>query len=277
MKIVFFGTSKYCLPVLDALKPQLELVVARPDKPVGRKQILTPCATKIWAIKNNIHLQETTSLEGKFDLGIVADYGRIIPEEEFNIPKLGTFNIHFSKLPDLRGASPVQQTLLRGNKTAWVTIFKIEKTLDTGPVLDQREFPIFPDDTAETLYTRLFEEVAKYLPERIMNYELRIMQGEKNILIPQDHAKATYCQRLTKQDGFVKWSDIENCELRIENYNHFRAMTPWPGLWTLRPAQGKLQRMKILKCHLDQSSVTGHSSLVLDEIQFEGKKPEKTH
>ena len=251
MRIVFFGTSQYCLPVLESLKNNFELVqvITREDKPVGRKQVLTPSATKIWAIKNGVHLQETTSLEGKFDLGIVADYGRIISEKEFNLPKLGTFNIHFSKLPDLRGASPVQQTILRGDKTAWVTIFKIEETLDTGPILDQREFPIFPNETAGDVYTRLFQEVANYLPT--LDFAKK--------LVPQT-GTPTFCKLLKRDDGFIK-------EVSELTFNKFRAMNPWPGVWTIK--DGK--RMKILKCHLE------NEILVVDEIQFEGKSPQSYH
>ncbi len=266
MKVVFFGTSDYCLPVLDSLKTNFDLVevITRENKPVGRKQVLTPSATKVWAQKNNISISTLKNLGGlshlSWDLGIVADFGEMIPEEFFSLPRLGTFNIHFSKLPDLRGASPVQTALLRGDTTAWITIFKIEKTLDTGPILWQKEYPILPDDTAGTLYARLFEEAAKCLPDCIKNYALSIMQN-KNILVAQDHSKATYCQKLTKQDGFVKWTSL----LEPRTYDLFRAMTPWPGIWTIK--NGK--RMKILKCHLE------NNKLVLDEIQFEGKKPQK--
>lgn len=268
MRIIFFGASKYCLPVLEALRPYLKLVIVTTDKPAGRNQTLTPCATKVWAQQNGFPFQETAPPDGKFDLGVVADYGRILPEEEFNLPKLGTFNIHFSKLPDLRGASPVQQTILRGDATAWITVFKLERTLDTGPILDQREFPIFPDDTAELLYTRLFAEAAKYLPKLLQNYQLRISQGEKesDILIPQDHAKATYCQKLTKQDGFVSWEQLQNPALHPQIFTRYRAVTPWPGLWTIKEEK----RVKILKCRLE------NHRLVLDKIQFEGKKPQSS-
>ncbi len=247
MKIVFFGSSQYCLPVLEALKKDLVLVVTREDKPTGRKQILTPSATKVWAKENDVPCG--TSLNIDCDLGIVADFGRIIPEDEFNIPRLKTFNIHFSKLPDLRGASPVQASLLRGDITAWVTIFQIERTLDTGPILDQREFPILPDDTSQSLYTRLFQEVAKYLPRLDFTKEL----------IPQT-GTATFCKKLTKEDGHVELTDPDL-------YNKFRAYYPWPGVWTLHSVQGKPKRMKILKCHLEKEK------FVLDEIQFEGENP----
>ncbi len=271
MRVVFFGTSKYCLPVLNSLKENFELkqVVVMPDRPVGRKKILTPCATKVWAQQQKIRTLTDMTDISDVDLGIVADFGKIIPEEIFSKPPLGTFNIHFSRLPDLRGASPVQQTILRGDKTAWITIIKIDAGLDTGPILWQKEYPIEPSDTTETLYTRLFQKVAKELPN--INFEGK--------LTPQT-GKPTFCKMLTKQDGFVPWEKLEMYITRHDReflytspvsqiYNLWRAMTPWPGLWTLRQTQGKPIRMKILKCHL------ADKKLVLDEIQFEGKTPQK--
>lgn len=272
MKVVFFGTSQYCLPVLEALKPQLKLVITREDKPVGRKQILTPSATKIWAQKNNIPVDVilAESRISDIDLAIIADYGKIIKHEIYEMPKLGTFNIHFSKLPDLRGPSPVQTTLLRGDKTAWITIYKLKFypelkiKMDSGPILWQKEYPILPDDTTESLYTRLFLEVAKEIPT--INF-----QGK---LTEQDHTKATFCKMLTKQDGFIEWEEIINYQFAIRNYSVYRAMTPWPGLWTVIPSNSegshKNRRMKILKCHLEKNK------LILDEVQFEGKKPQTT-
>ena len=255
MRVVFFGSSEYSQPILESLRQNFDLilVVTRPDKPIGRKQIMTPSPVKVWAEKNRIPVAEKLN-DVKCDLAIVADFGRIIPPEEFNLPKLGTFNIHFSKLPDLRGASPVQQTLLRGDTTAWITIIRIEKTLDTGPILDQRSFPIYPNDTAQTLYTRLFAEAAKYLPTLDFTKKLTTQSGTP-----------TFCGMLTKQNGFVEWEEIKNEKYKIKNLNRYRAMTPWPGLWSLHPS-GK--RVKILKCHL------GNNQLVLDEIQFEGKNPQ---
>lgn len=289
MRTVFFGTSQYCLPVLEALKPQLKLVITREDKPVGRKQILTPSATKIWAQKNNIPVDVilAESRISDIDLAIIADYGKIIKHEIYEKPNLGTFNIHFSKLPDLRGPSPVQTTLLRGDKTAWITIYKLKFypelkiKMDSGPILWQEEYPILPDDTTESLYTRLFLEVAKEIPVIFSNYESGITNQGKNLLVEQDHTKATFCSMLTKQDGFVEWSMIHDPKFMIPVYNRFRAMTPWPGLWTVIPSvytarersdsegSHKNRRMKILKCHLEKNK------LVLDEVQFEGKTPQK--
>lgn len=292
MNLIFFGTSDYCLPVLEAIHKNfdLKLVVTRPDKPVGRKQILTPSATKVWAEKNNIpvltpetlkkntadrDLLNKTLADPKPDLAVVSDYGLIIPEAVFNIPEYGTLNIHFSKLPDLRGPSPVQFTILRGDYDAWITIFKLENPpelkikMDAGPILHQFHYNIWLDDTTETLYTRLFNEAAVILPAMIKEYI-----NHEVPLASQDHSKATFSRFITKEDGFVEWSALQQAAqsdaLRTSStqsvYNQFRAMTPWPGLWTKTP-EGK--RMIIRKCHLEEGK------LILDEIQFEGKTSQK--
>lgn len=255
MKVVFFGTSKYCLPVLDVLNSnfELKLVVTRPDKPVGRKKILTPSATKIWAEKNNIpvgtNLSNLLTYCPTVDLGLVADFGQIIPENIFNIPRLSTFNVHFSKLPDLRGASPIQSAILHGDTTAWVTIFKLEKTLDTGPILWQKSYPIEPTETAEDLYIRLFQEVARELPNIDFSGPLTPQEGQP-----------TFCKKLSREDGFIEWENIEN----PANYNKYRAFYPWPGIWSVKDNK----RVKIIKCHIQADK------LVLDQIQFEGEKPQ---
>lgn len=277
MKVVFFGSSDYCLPVLESLKNNfdLKLVITRPDRPVGRKQILTPSPTKTWAIKNNIPILTPSTLKKDtpdrnstiqqfnnltIDLAVVSDYGLIIPKTIFNLPKFGTINIHFSKLPDLRGPSPVQSTLLRGDHEAWITIFKLENPpeleikMDSGPIYFQKSYPINPADTAQSLYTRLFQEAAKEIVTVINNIHSSKPQ-------PQDHSQATFCKMLTREDGFVKYEDLA----KPANYNKFRAYYPWPGIWTISNSR----RMKVLKCHPEKNK------LVLDQIQLEGEKPKQ--
>lgn len=277
LKVVFFGTSDYCLPVLEALKKDfdLQLVVTRIDKPVGRKAVLTPSASKKWADEHNIETMQPETLkkgtqdretllaklqEIQPDLAIVADYGLIIPEEIFAKSTMGTFNIHFSKLPDLRGPSPVQFTLLRGDKEAWVTIFKLDNSadlpikMDSGPIIWQQNYPIVAIDTTQTLYMRLFESVSK---------ELKGIFSQPLVFTTQDHTKATFTRFLTRDDGFVDYKNLE----KVENFNRFQAMTPWPGLWTIHP-NGK--RMKILEARIEEGK------FIPKEIQFEGELPRAT-
>ncbi len=336
-RVVFFGTSAYCLPILESLHKNFDLVlvVTRPDKPVGRKKTSTPSATKTWALKHHIPVATPASLKKdapdrssltsylftlQSDLAVVSDFGLIIPQGIFDLPRLGTINIHFSKLPDLRGPSPVQFTLLRGDAAAWISIFKLENPpeldikMDSGPILWQKEYPILPDDTTAALYTRLFQEAAKNLPGIIHSINIYQCSNAR----PQDHTKATFSRFITRDDGYIPWetlsriinpvptiqnapnnypttvvklfglSDIPNIQqealktkpppfqsavspVNLINsinfinsvYSFYRALTPWPGLWTIKDKR----RMKILKCHPEENK------LVLDLIQFEGEKP----
>lgn len=310
MKTVFFGSSDYCLPILEALKKTLQLVVTRPGKPVGRKRIVTPSPVYLWATKNNIRaitpstlkkdspdrlLVESILKQVNPDIAVVADYGLILPEAIFNLPTHGTFNVHFSRLPELRGPSPVQFTLLQGQMRAWTTIFKLENPpelaikMDTGPILYQNSSPIFLDDTTSSLYTRLFNDVGAII-NAMLDEHLKF--GEK--LTAQDHSKATYCRFLTREDGFISWTTLQkalngdtveiNDLPKIQQealviapqgekitpcpvYHFFQAVTPWPGMWTI-DASGK--RLKILKCRHHGKK------LLVEEIQFEGKTPQKS-
>jgi len=305
MKVVFFGTSDYCLPILESLHKNFELclVITRPDKPIGRDKKLTPSATKVWAMKNGIEIFTPETLkkdsqdrleilarikEINPDLAVVSDFGLIIPEAIFNLPRLGTLNIHFSKLPDLRGPSPVQFTLLRGDKNAWVTIFKLENPpeleikMDSGPIVFQQSFLVLPNDTTATLYTRLFEDAGKFISD-ILNSYIK----NPNSLENQDHKKVTFCRFLAKDDGFIEWSTLnkaingekilftELSKIQQESipssltvnsepvYSFYRAVTPWPGMWSVFNGR----RIKILQCHLQGEK------LILDLVQFEGKNP----
>lgn len=239
-KIIFFGSDKYSEIVLDAIKKD------------SRFQIIK--------IKNTA------------DVGVLASYGKILPKEILNIPKQGILNIHPSLLPKYRGASPVQAAIAAGDKVTGVSIIKMDEKMDHGPIVTQFKEPIKPDDTAETLYFRLFREGAKVLLTILPAYlEGRIKTRQ------QDHSQATFTKLLKKENGFIppgiiapkrgpssKWKSPENLERFI------RAMSPWPGAWTeIKVTRNKKQvtrRLKILKAHLEAGK------LILDQVQLEGKK-----
>lgn len=229
-KIIFFGSDKYSEIVLEA-------------------------------IKKDSHFQIITNLKDKPDVGVLASYGKILPKEISNIPKHGILNIHPSLLPKYRGASPVQAAILAGEKEAGVSIIKMDEKMDHGPIISQFKEEIRPEDTAEILYSRLFEEGAKVLVTILPAYlEGRIELRE------QDHSQATFTRLLKKEDGKINWTwDQEKIERFI------RAMFPWPGAWTeIKVTRNKKQatrRLKILKAHLEAGK------LVLDLVQLEGKKP----
>jgi len=237
-------------------------------------------------------------LPDKTDVFIVADFGQIIPQKVLEIPKHGCLGIHPSLLPKYRGPSPVQYAIMNGEKETGLTIFKMDEKVDHGPIIAQFKEKIRPDDTAESLYQRLFAAGGQVLITILPAYiERRIERRE------QDHSKATYTKILTRDDGFIppeilkaaregkklqsdkvaRWQGgklMDSGALRLGDFativeRFIRAMSPWPGAWTNIKVQGskfKVQskRLKILKAHLEKNLP---SKLVLDVVQLEGKKP----
>src|SRR3989338_5833902 len=159
MKILFFGTSNYCLPVLETLHKNFDLVgvITLPKSPIEQFtlshniKVFTPNnKSELLSLKENLETLRP-------DLAIVADYGMIIPTEIFYIPSHQTLNIHFSKLPKYRGPSPVQYTILNGEKSAWITIILMDEGMDTGDILWQKEaLRLKGNETTPDLYRKLF-------------------------------------------------------------------------------------------------------------------------
>lgn len=269
MKIVFFGTPEYVLPILKAIhkkfvtgpgKSPIAAVVTQSPKPVGRKQILSYSPIDKWAHERNISTfyqsSELAINNIEADLGILAAYGEIIRKEVINLFPKGILVIHPSLLPKYRGASPIQAAIASGEETTGVSIIKMDEKVDHGAIVSQFKENINQNDTTETLRARLFERSAEVITELIEPY----MKGK---ITPreQNDAEATFTKLVTKQDGFIdlKKIDPEDAERFI------RAMSPWPSAWTL--AEGK--RIKLLKSHLEAGK------LFLDEVQLEGKNPVK--
>lgn len=292
MKILFFGSSSYSLPILETLQKNFT-VAAAITKPQG--------ITKDFANKNNIpvftpstkaELQALKEQLAAFhsDLAIVSDFGIIIPKEIFEIPKVTTLNIHFSKLPKLRGASPVQYTLLYGEKFAWISIIVMDEGLDTGDIIWQKEISLTGDETTKSLYEKLFNITADSLTGILKEYVAGKIKPQR-----QNHSDATYTRILTRDDGFIPWNflkagldgkkidnssqsewelndivcqSLENCSIvSLAIDRAYRALYPWPGLWTNVALNGSSKRLKILNLHVDDNK------LILDEVQLEGKKP----
>ncbi|MDD5031889.1 MAG: methionyl-tRNA formyltransferase, partial [Patescibacteria group bacterium] len=167
IKIIFAGTPDFAVPgfkaILNDKNFKILSVITQPDKPTGRKQILTPSAIKIEAQKNNIPVWQPNKIaeikeeikKADPDLVVLIAYGQIIPQEILDIPRFGWINVHGSLLPRWRGAACVQAPILAGDKKTGITIMKIAKGLDTGPILKQTEIKIDPEETAETLHDKL--------------------------------------------------------------------------------------------------------------------------
>lgn len=290
MKIVFFGTPEYVLPILKSLhkryvsgpgKSPIVAVVTQSPKPTGRKQILSYSAIDRWAHDHKIEIfyQAKELLEANLDvdLGILAAHGEIITKDVIDLFPQGILVIHPSLLPKFRGASPIQSALATGMETTGVSIIRMDPKVDHGGVVSQFKEDILPTDTSETLRARLFEKSAEVLIEMLEPY----IQNKIKPKI-QDEEKATFTTKILKEHAFipeevlkkVNVSPVENWEIKfIKDYTQIanphtvdcfiRAMYPWPVAWTIM--DGK--RIKLIKAHIEEDK------LMIDEAQIEGKKP----
>lgn len=262
MKIVFFGTadiSKYFLENIDK-KHEVVCVVTMCDKPVGRNNKIKAPAVKECAIEKNIpYIQvgrftdEVAEEIKKYnaDAGVVVSFGKIIPEKIFNAPKHKCFNIHFSLLPKYRGASPVQQALLDGEGKTGVTAFFIEKGLDTGDIILQKEQIIDSKDTAETLFNKL-----NILGVEVMNKTLDILESG-DFTAKKQGDEPSFCRIFKKEDGKIDWN-----KSAVEIYNTYRGFYIWPKVFCTI-ADGRLagKTMKVIECSVleDSSNVPAGS------------------
>lgn len=295
IKIIFAGTPDFAVPGFRALLKDKDFkilaVITQPDKPVGRKQILTPSTVKTEAQKNNILFWQPDKIsdikekirQANPDLAVLIAYGQIIPKEILDIPRFGWVNVHGSLLPRWRGAACVQAPILANDKKTGVTIIKIEKGLDTGPILKQTEMKIEPEETAETLHDKLAKLGAEILPGIIKEYA-----DGKIKLKPQDNEKASYAPTLKKEDGKINWQKKAE---EIERMT--RALNPWPGTWTnwqsrktaakagqvkiisVSPAPLKINSYKIGQIFLHNNQLAiqcGENALIIKKLQLEGKK-----
>ena len=289
VKIVFWGTSDFAIPSLRSLIDSgysVLAVITNPDKPAGRKKILTPPPVKVLAQKYNIPVLQPVSLSDyglppiTYNLFIVAAYGKIIPKEILNLPRYGALNIHPSLLPRWRGSSPIQYTILKGDTETGVTIMIIDERIDHGPIIATSDKQrVTREATNQELHDKLAEIGAKLLLKILPKY----LAGEIKP-IPQDESKATYSKILTKEDGKIDWSkSAEEIERMV------RAFDPWPGAWTTWPSAKKIYRIKIDEAEVavggvngqpclvgpDMTVKTGRDSLKINKLTLEGKKTVK--
>ena len=228
--IIFMGTPDYAQKILQRLNENdlfnVVAVYTQPDKPVGRKKVLTPPPVKITAQEHSIPVyqperlrdEETVAelLKIKCDFIVVAAYGQILPKEI--LEHAPCINLHASILPEYRGASPIQQTLLNGKTITGVTAMLMEEGLDTGDILKIDTITVSDDEMLETLFERLTDVAAELTLDVVKNFTL--YTPEK-----QNEAHASYCKKITKADGEVSFDDAQKL------YNKYRAFTPWPGIY----------------------------------------------
>lgn len=247
-KIVFFGSDSFVIPVLQALYENFEVqaVVTSPNSPIEQiaKTFNIPVLTpdKLTQEFLNDHISLLTS-----DLFVVASYGKIIPQSFLDIPKFGGLNIHPSLLPKYRGPSPLQNTILNGDKESGVTIIKMDSEMDHGQILLASNFSLSGQETFEILGNKLFQLGAETLISIIPDF----IEG-KIALKEQNHADATFTKMVKKEDGYF---EIDNPPLPEILERMIRAYHPWPGVWT--KWNGKIVKL-----------------LPENMIQMEGKKPQ---
>jgi methionyl-tRNA formyltransferase len=231
VRTVFFGSPAFALPCLRAVAAATDLraVVSQPDRPAGRGQAAAPPPVKTEALGlgvpvlqfEKLRVPDTEAALASFDadLFVVVAYGRILPQNLLDLPRLGPFNVHASLLPKLRGAAPIQWAIIRGETQTGVSIMRMEAGLDTGPVAAMRALPITDMDTAGTLSPKLSELGAALLADVLPE-----LAAGAPTLVAQDHALATLAPVLTKADGRLRFDRPAR-----HVSEHARGVDPWPG------------------------------------------------
>lgn len=249
IRVYFLGSGAFAVPVLQKLlqsdKVDVVRIITQPDKPAGRKKILTPTPVGIWCDANNLACERVRSVnkeefrkmaqEDAVDMFIVVSFGQLLKEPTLALPKLCCMNVHASLLPKYRGASPILSSLLAGDEKTGVTFMLMDKGLDTGDILETWEMPIEETVNGEELEQALAEYAGKNLASCIE----RVFSGELKG-VPQDHSKATHTCKIRKSDGAIRW-DESSCEI----LRKVRAFHQWPTAFFSFAAQEGARKMLI--------------------------------
>jgi methionyl-tRNA formyltransferase len=290
LRVVFLGTPAFAVPTLEALLASRHTVVGvvtQPDRPRGRGHQTTYAPVKRRAIEAGLTLVQPDSIKDAAfvaalagfgaDLGVVAAYGKILTDVVLATPPLGVINVHASLLPRHRGAAPVHRAVIEGDASTGVTIMRVVRALDAGPMLATARRPIGPDDTSDEVerdLARLGADLCVSTIDTLVEGRLRE--------VPQRDADATYAPRLTKDDGLIDWAWPAE---RIHNL--IRGLHPWPHAFTFLDGRRFILLRStpsrepadapggtILDAGGDRLRVAAGSGLVnILSIQAEGKRP----
>jgi methionyl-tRNA formyltransferase len=285
-RLVFMGSPDFALPTLRALAANYDVVgvITQPDRPAGRGKQLTAPPVKILAKELDLPVIQPARLREPPamaqlrawapDLIVVAAFGQILRQEVLDLPLHGCLNVHASLLPRWRGASPIQAAILAGDAETGVTIMRMDKGLDTGPILIERAIPIAPDDTAATLSDKLSTLGADILIETLPKYLSSELKPT-----PQPEAGATSAPILKKSDG-----ELDAALSAEELARKVRAFNPWPGafiVWKRQPLKVHRARIAAGNAASGQRRIEGglpaigtaDGLLILNKVQPAGKKP----
>jgi methionyl-tRNA formyltransferase len=258
MKLVFMGTPEFAVPSLSRLieaKHEIIAVFTQPDRPVGRRQIITPPPVKAFAssqhgllihqpekIKNDEARERFEPIFKDACAGIVAAYGRILPGWMLEAPRYGCINVHSSLLPKYRGAAPINWAIARGERVTGVTIMQMDAGLDTGAILGQRATEIGKEETAVSLTHRLAEIGAQLLIETLSKLERDEINPSR-----QNDDEATLAPILKREDGQVNWETSAQ-----EIFDRLRGFTPFPGCYTYFDGR----RLEIVGAHIETAETS---------------------
>ena len=296
LNLVFCGTPRFAVPTLDKLLAaghSVPLVVTQPDRPRGRGMDVAVSPMKDAAIRLGIALLQPATIKNNAefrdqlaaiapDAVIVVGYGRIIPQWMIDLPQLGNLNLHASLLPKYRGAAPIQWAIANGESITGVTTMRIDAGLDTGDILMQREIPIAPEDTAETLGPKLASIGADLMVETLRGLDTGQVRPT-----PQDHSQATLAPILKKEDGRMDFTRSAD-----DLFNRLRGFQPWPGAFTtfkgktlqvhhaqplqhavkLTPGEIAVEGTRLFVGCGKNKAQDADTALELIEIQLEGKR-----
>lgn len=272
ISVLFAGTSAFAVPSLKALAGDKRFVVStvitQPDRPTGRKQELTPPPVKVAALELGLSVTQPDDVSAfiktveRPDFLVVVSYGKILKQDVLDFPKIAPINVHASLLPRWRGASPLQHAILTGDVLSGVTVQRMVKELDAGPLLGQQEYHLDTRETFTSLHDRLSEDGAKLLLETLTK---PLKEQE------QDPVHITLCTKLSREDGVVSQETMT----AIEIDRRVRALNPWPGVTMTVDADA----LKILSSDLspNKDSVAvpcrDGTTLHLVTVQRPGGKP----
>lgn len=288
--IVFMGTPDFSAPVLRMLREEgydVLAVVTQPDRPVGRKKILTPPPVKEAALELGLPVLQPEKLKGspelekiislKPDLVVTAAYGQILPKDLLDAPILGCLNVHASLLPEYRGGAPIHQAVIDGRTETGVTIMYMAEKLDAGDIISQVRVPIGGNEDTGELFGKLSEAGTALLKETLP----AVIAGT-NDRIPQDHSKATFAGNITREQEKIDWN-----RPAAAIHNQIRGLRPWPGafteyggktmkVWRSEPAAGREGAAPGEVISIEGGAVTVQggdgAAIRITELQPSGKK-----
>ncbi len=286
MNIVFMGTPDFAVPSLEALAKDdrfnVSAVFTQPDKPVGRKRVMTPPDVKVCAQKLGIEVYQpdtlrTSEAEAQLralapDVIVVIAYGKILPANILAVPRFCCVNIHGSLLPKLRGAAPIQRAVIEGEKITGITSMRMDVGLDTGDMIKTYQTEILPDETAGELFDRL----AGAAPDLLIDTLIALENGTAEFT-KQDDSSSTYAKPLSKDEAQIDWTQDSQTV-----HNKVRGMNPWPVAFTV--CKGK--KLKVYSSKLADKKgkpgeivslsppvvACGEGAVELLSVQLEGKK-----